>query len=518
MAGTWLGQDLALFAGVSDGWEMGQIMADDDPDLFNLMWMRSAGTFGKPLCPVRLAYKKSDPRARGGGTSYTPETARRYFWESVGTGAWHMGFIQWSGSLPDGEWGVKGTPAQQEIAAIFDEWHAMEGYFDDAWPVREPVALYFSQPTWTLDGFQPLWTRLHRELTQRQIGYRILFDEQLLNGGLEGVSVLISAENPVMSRRCSGALAAFAERGGTLVTIGRNALEDERLWPNALVAQALRLEADSPALIDRIARAVGDARLLTVEATADRPYRAPAAEATCGHHDTPFDLAGHESIGQTFTLRQPGLRAVSVSNPTYTKTLAGHELTLELRQEGPGGALLASKTYGPEDLTDNARHEVPLDAPGPAGTYYLRLVTPAGLPPQTLGTWGTRDDTYPGGSLHLDDQPAEGDLRLELVSDVERPAEAALEAFALSDGVNAIAILTNITDLRVDADLTLSPALLPEAAYSVQDLATDTPLGSVRRAAARVRTVVLPHRSAVLYFGAARPGNVEAQLAETEAA
>jgi hypothetical protein len=518
MAGTWLGQDLAQFAGASDGWEMGQIMADGDPDLFNLLWMRAAGTFSKPLCPVRLAYKKSDPRARGGGTSYTPEAARRYFWESVGTGAWHMGFIQWSGSLPDGEWGVKGTPAQQEIGAIVSEWHAMEPHFDDAWPVREPVGLYCSQLTWTLDGFQPLWTRLHRELTQRQIGYRILLDEQLRARDLRGITVIITADNPVMSRDCVEALGRFAEEGGKLIEIGRNALEDELLQPQTLAAPGQTLRADSPLLMEELEREIGEARLVTVAAAADRPYIAPITEATIRHHDTPYDLAGQASIGQSFTTTQAGLRSVSVSNPTYTRTVAGHRLTLELRESGPRGRVLATRTYEPEDLTDNAWHAVQLAEPAPPGTYYLRLATPEGLPPQTLGAWGTQEDAYLGGALHLNDQPSAGDLRLELAFDAERPAEAALEVFPLSDGTNAIVIVTNITDLPIEAEVAVAASILPEASYEVRDLATGAALGKVPSEEARVRAAVPAHRSAVLYFAATEPGDVAARLAEAEAA
>jgi len=524
MSGTRLGEDLALFAGVSDGWEMGQIISDDDPDLYNLMWMRSAGAFGKPLCPVRLAYRKSNPRARGGGTSFTPESARRYFWESVGTGAWHMGFIQWSGSLPDGEWGVKGTPAQQEIGDILREWHTMEGYFDDAWPIREPVGLYLSQLTWTLDGFQPVWTGLCRELTQRQIGYRFLSDHQLEIGDFEGLSVIISAENRVMSGGGVEALRKFAQGGGKVILVGENAREDERLRPASQLSGdgVVRLpdETDSSALIDHIEPIVDAqrARRVTVRAAADQPYLARVTEDTTGTHDTPFDLAGYESIGQTFTTDKAGLRSVSVSNPTYTKTVTAHQLTLELREGGPDGKVLASRTYAAEDLTDNAWHAVELEAPAPAGTYYLRLLTPPGLPPQTLGVWGTRDDSYQGGTLYVDDRPVVGDLRLKLVSDVERPAAAALEAFPLSDGTNAVVILTNITGLRIEARVDVSPALLPEREYVVRDLATGTELGKVQANSAHVTVTIPPNRSAVLFFGAADPGPVEAKLREAEAA
>lgn len=520
-SGTMLGQDLSLFAGVSDGWEMGQIMSDDDPNLYNLMWMRNAGAFGKPLCPVRLAYRKTNPLARGGATSFTPEAARRYFWESVGTGAWHMGFIQWRGSLPDGEWGVQGTPAQTEIRDILREWHEIEPYFDDAWPVKEPVGLYFSQLTWTLDGFQPLWTRLHRELTQRHIGYRILSDKHLTDGDLDALRVIISPDNPVISVDCVKALRQFRRKGGKLILVGRNATEDEQLRPYGLCpfGDSLPiLRADDRTLVERIERAASDSRLVTVEAAADRQYVALLAETTCRHHDTPFDLSGHKSIGQTFIASQPGLRAVRVSNPTYTKTVTDCELTLELLAGDPDGEVLARKTYFAPELTDNAWHEVRLDSPLPAGTYYLRLLTPESLPPQTIGVWGTAADTYPGGGLHIDDRPVQGDLRLELVFDVERPPEAALESFTLSDGVNAVVILTNITELKIQATVRVSERLLPEKKYRVRDLGSGIELGEVQANRAVVHAAVAPHRSAVLFFEAAKVRNIESLLHNVEKA
>ncbi|MCX7599247.1 MAG: beta-galactosidase [Armatimonadetes bacterium] len=525
---TEMGVDLNLYAGVGDGWEMGQIMQDDDPDLYNLMWMRSAGTFGKPLCPVRLAYKKTNPRARGGGTSYTPETARRYFWESVGTGAWHMGFIQWRGDLPDGEWGVKGTPAQEEIRRILTEWHAVEAHFDDAWPVREKVGLYFAQPTWTLDGFSPLWTELHREFTRRQIGYRILCDDQLLARDFTDCPVVICAENVVMSEDCVRVLRKYASAGGLLVLIGRNAVEDEMLkrrgrdaFANA-GANVVRFAPDAATLFDDLERLIDDrgARYIRLEATTDRPLFARQVETITDGHDMPFDLAGHRSVGQTFLATRDGLGSVAVFNPTYTKTITDYSLTIEVLAGGRDGRVIARRTFPADELTDNARHEVTIDPPAPAGTYYVRLVTPQGLPPATLGVWGRGADVYPSGTRHVDDIPADGDLKVELGYRVPLPPRAAIEAFTLSDSVNAIVILTNITDVQVEARLRVAPDLLPQDVGRVRitDLATSAALGEAPRDDIEAAVSVPAHRSAVLLFEAeVAPAAVERALANLEA-
>jgi hypothetical protein len=207
-------------------------------------------------------------------------------------------------------------------------------------------------------------------------------------------------------------------------------------------------------------------------------------------------------VGQSFTVTEGGLRSVSVSNPTYNKTVADHSLRMELLADGPEGPVLARKTYPAEDLTDNASHEVSLDQPAPAGTYYLRLVTPPDLPPSTLGVWGTRADSYGGGTRYVDDAPAEGDLRARLRCEVEAPARAALEAFTLSDGLNAIVILTNIAAVPVEAQVGVAPGTLPTERYTVRDLAANASLGQVGRGAAAVPVSIPAHDSAVLYFGA----------------
>jgi len=526
---TELGQDLNLYAAAGDGWEMGQIMQDEDPDLYNLMWMRAAGTFGKPLCPVRLAYKKTNPKARGGGTSYTPEAARRYFWESVGTGAWHMGFIQWRGDLPDGEWGVKGTAAQAEIARLLGEWHAIEAYFDDAWPVREKVGLYFAQPTWTIDGFSPLWTDLHREFTRRQIGYRILCDEQVLSHDFADCDVVVCADNRVMTEDCLQALNEYARARGLLVLIGPNAVEDEMLKPRGgdpfgdVEASSVRLPPDAPALFDGLERLIDErhARYVHIEATSDQPFFGTRIETTVTGHDTPFDLADHHSVGQTFVATHDGLASVAVFNPTYTKTVTDHSLTIEVLAGGPGGQLLARRTFFADELTDNARHEVPLDPPAPAGTYYVRLLTPAGLPPATLGVWGRGADLYPHGARYVDDVASDGDLRVELTYRIPLPARAAVEAFTLSDGLNALVILTNISSGRLQVHLDVAPDLLPADVGSVRlaDLATGTDLGVARRDSVAASVALPPHRSAVVFLGAETDADdVQERIAHLEEA
>jgi hypothetical protein len=521
LAGTWLGQDLALFAGVSDGWEMGQIVVDADPDLFNLQWMRAAGTFGKPLCPDRLAYRHSNPRARGGGTSYTPAAAHRYFWESVGTGAWHMGFLQWSGEMPDGEWGVKGTPAQAEIRTILTQWHGVETYFDDAWPVMPRVGLFLSQPTWTLDGFRASWTRLHTEFTRAQVDYRVLLDRQLLAGDTAGLTTIVAADNRVISGDCLAVLQGFRDRGGELLLIGDNGNEDEGLRPRQPAPFAAGLPSADAVVAALAGRADFATRLVRVTCTSAERYTEPYGETTTGQHDTPHDLASAGPATQTFTATRPGLVSVAACNPTYSQTLTAGELTIELRAGGADGKVLASRGFASGELTDNAWHEIRLPQPAPAGTYALRLVASPGLAPQHLGVWGTAEDCYPGGSLILGDRPASGDLELRLGYETEFVTKSrAIEAFPLSDGTNLLVVLLNTAPVEMRAELSVAPDLLPAAgSYAVRELLTGTDLEAALAptADAIIHLPVPAQRSRVVYYAAPAPADVGARVQAAEA-
>jgi len=521
LSGVALGCTPAEYAAVSDGWELGQIIGDDDPTLYNLLWMHTVGAFGKPLCPVRLAYKRTDPRARGGGTSYTPAAARRYFWESVGTGSWHLGFIQWSGSLPDGEWGVKGTPAEAEIGRLLERWHQIEPLFDGAWPVAPRVGLLLSEPTWLLEGYQPVWQELHAWAMRNQVPLRFLYDAQIAEGALDDLQVVISADNRLLDRDVARELARFAARGGKLLLCGENAVWDERAQPYTDSPLAETRARDLPH--DRWAATLRaelgqDADWpVRVRATGDPVWRTTGTDLT-GTHDTPVDLAGHTSVSQTFVAAHERLVSVGVSCPTYTKTVTDCTLTIQVLAGGPGGPVIAERIVPTADLTDNAWHDVPVDRTAPVGaTYYVRLVTPAELPPQLIGVWCCAEDRYAGGSLHMDDQPVPGDMRVRVRYAVPSPPAEVLEVFPLHDGAGLIVAVTNIGREAVQAEVTPADgALSPEfARYEVVDVLQQTVVAEAERADAHAAVTVPAEDSAVLCF---RPVVTAAQGGELLAA
>jgi len=459
-----LGARPELFAAQSDGFETGQIMTDSDPECYNLEYIESIIGLGKPYCPVRLAYKRSDAKARGGGTSFTPQATRRYGYETLGSGAWHLGFIQWSGSLPDGEWGVKGTAGEKAIAQFLREVKALVPVLDGMRAVRPAVGVFLSHPTWALRGFQPSWHALHTAAVERQIPKCYVYDGQILAGYGSDYPTLISLDNDRVDARVSQALAEYVRQGGRLIVAG--AWGGDTLTPGPLGrGEVVRLaEADAESLCDRLGPA---ARPVAVSSagTVTRLME----EENVSRHDTPADIRDFPSIGQTVTADSAGLQSIAILMPTYNQ----HPpcgFRLEVRLGGPTGAVLATLAV-PKDIADNAWVECALpEAPAKGSVIYIAASAPRELPRARIGWWSTAGDSYPGGSAFADGKPVAGDRRVRLSYQVPWPASRCIESFVLSDGVSDAVVLVNVSSARVEVDVDLS-GLLPQAqapAYAVQ--------------------------------------------------
>jgi hypothetical protein len=119
-----MGYPLTDLAGAADGFEANPISIDDDPERLHRLTLDMQTSFGVMVVAPRLANKQLDSRAQGGGRSFSPASARRAVYEALGMGVWHIGLVQWRGSLPDGEWGISGTPAEAECKRLFGELRA----------------------------------------------------------------------------------------------------------------------------------------------------------------------------------------------------------------------------------------------------------------------------------------------------------------------------------------------------------------------------------------------------------
>ncbi len=130
--------------------------------------------------------------------------------------------------------------------------------------------------------------------------------------------------------------------------------------------------------------------------------------------DTAVELRAGETLGQQFHADEP-FRGVGGRFPTWRTTNAA--VTLALFRDGPGGALLATKTFN--RVVDNSWLQLPLSNNFPAGGYYLEASKPSGK----IGWWSTREDQQPHGHATSNGVPVAGDRTLRLIlSDSETDA------------------------------------------------------------------------------------------------
>lgn len=241
-----MGYPLADLAGVADGFEAGPISIDDDAERVHRLTLDMQTSFGVLVVAPRLANKQLDSRAQGGGRSFSPASARRAVYEALGLGVWHIGLVQWRGSLPDGEWGISGTPAEAECKRLFAELRAAAPWLEGCSRLQPQVGIFISDATWRR-WWQHRWTLLHDVACSR--GWHTLFvhDAQCDADLAQTVPVLLSVDNPVLSPQAHRALGEYLRAGGKVVAVGALAEQDEdgnSLAP--LPGSVIRLPDDTP--------------------------------------------------------------------------------------------------------------------------------------------------------------------------------------------------------------------------------------------------------------------------------
>jgi len=451
-----MGARIELYAAQSDGFETGQIMEDEDPDFYNLLYTESITGMGKPYCPVRLAYKESNPAARGGGTSYNPPAVRRYGYETLGSGAWHLGFIQWSGSLPDGEWGVKGTPGERATAEFHAEIRKLAPILDGLHAVRPNMAVFLSHPTWALEGFLPAWHDLHKAAIKHHVPKSYVYDGQVLHGQVDDYPVMVSVDNTLVDEAVVKGLLRYVEQGGRLVVAG--GLGSANGLPESLKdhPRVTWLAETTPgAILEALGEAAVPLPLRGIGTT-----RRPVGLQTAAHmNHRPDDMASAKSLGQTVRVDHEGLLSASITTPTYTKT-PDQGFRLEGRLDGPSGKLIAGRDV-PPGIGDNAWVDLVIENPPAAGSVlYISATAPEDLPAQTIGWWTANGDPYPAGQAYVDGEPVDGDRRVKLAYEAPTPAADAVEMFLLSDGLNYGVVLVNIGLDPVELELDLGALAL----------------------------------------------------------
>ncbi|GGM63520.1 hypothetical protein GCM10010489_38840 [Microbacterium saperdae] len=137
----------------------------------------------------------------------------------------------------------------------------------------------------------------------------------------------------------------------------------------------------------------------------------------------PAPLPVGATNGQTFTVAGNG-RVVGARVPTWGSSTSG--CTLTLRAGGPGGAVLATRTF--TSIADNSICTVAPTTPLAAGTYYLEQSAPVG----TVGWWTEPTSTVPGGQAYRNGTTVAGDRELYLEEGAVSTADV-LDFFTFRD-------------------------------------------------------------------------------------
>lgn len=458
-----MGARLDIFAAQSDGFETGQIIEDSDPEYYNIKYIETILGLGKPYAPVRLAYKKSDPAARGGGTSYTPEAVRRYGYETLGSGAWNLGFIQWSGSLPDGEWGVEGTPAEEAIKEFHAEIADMVPELEGMYAVQPRLGVFLSHQTWALRGYQPSWLEFHKAAIQNHVPKVYVYDNMVQNDQIDKFPFIVSIDNTLIDDATLAGLVRYVEGGGNLVIAGLFGESGElpeglRNHPNVRVI----LRSEPHSILNVLGDSVRPVRIQTQQ----RVRRLLEHEITGSAPRTPVDLAGNRTLGQTVRVDRSGLKKIAIQMPTYTQQ-PPIGFTLEIRKNDPEGALIEQFSI-PKEIGDNTWVEVELTQSPPVGDIlYVGVLVPGALPAAHLGWWSSTQDVYSAGTAYVNGRPVTGDRYLKMIYHDSLRAQEAVEVFLLSDGLNYAVVLVNIAAdpirMQVNLESLLDVGLNPDA-------------------------------------------------------
>lgn len=240
-----MGYPLADMAGCADGFEAGPISIDDDPERLIRMTLDMQTSFGVPVAAPRLANKQLDPKAQGGGRSFSPASLRRTVYEALGMGVWHMGLVQWAGSLHDGEWGIAGTPAEEECKKVFGEINRAAPYLEGSSRLVPQVGIYVSDATWRR-WWQDRWTLLYDQAIRRGWHVMLITDAQVGVDLARNTPVILSVDNPIITQQTRARLTEYVKAGGTVVSIGNLGTDDGHGHKAQSVQGVVHVPDDAP--------------------------------------------------------------------------------------------------------------------------------------------------------------------------------------------------------------------------------------------------------------------------------
>ena len=222
-----LGQTPSSMSGACDGLEMGHISIDDDDERVNTLSITYFTSFGAPVIVPRLGNRTIDFTARGLGRSFTPIMMRRLVYECVGMGISHIGPIHWRSILHDGEWFIKGTPAEAESRKVFDEINEAAPILNSMTKLQAQVGMFLSNAAW-IESWNPKWTGFFQDSQSYHWNLTTIVDEQLSEDLVDKVSILISIDNNRINEESVYGLLEYLNAGGRIIVVGEFAVTDEK--------------------------------------------------------------------------------------------------------------------------------------------------------------------------------------------------------------------------------------------------------------------------------------------------
>lgn len=273
-----MGQSVYGMSAVSDGLATSQILFNAHKPDFNQMYLQFITSLGKSATSQALACVSPPIGEQVINNSFTTVDVRRAIYECLGMGIWHAGLVQWKGDLPDGNWQVAGTPAQEEVRLIAAELRAMEPELAGMARLAPTVGILYSEASMLLEGWHEEWTLLHRAALDTHVPYVTLFDAAL-EEQLAAIDYAIVPYATVLRPEAAEKLLHFVSGGGKLVLFDdaeqlRTANKHDGMgWADPFAALTPEFSPIDPAKRFRTAEAkYGEGEVLWVRSSYNRLF------------------------------------------------------------------------------------------------------------------------------------------------------------------------------------------------------------------------------------------------------
>lgn len=213
-----MGESVQLLGLATDGFATSQILCNAEKAMFNLLYLKIMCSMGKPVVCQALANVSYEDGRQINGT-FTPWDARKSIYECLGSGVWHVGLVQWQGSLPDGDWQIYGKPVQKEVKKIFEEIEDIKPAFDYMSAYNSKTGVYIPEAQWLLKGWSKGWNNFFVKSLNEHFCYQYIFDRDILDEKFSGYKYIICYANTIIENSIISKLDGFVKNGGRLIIV-----------------------------------------------------------------------------------------------------------------------------------------------------------------------------------------------------------------------------------------------------------------------------------------------------------